>query len=434
MRKMMAMLLGLVALGAVACSEQLPTGVDEDLLPDEPVTLEVRLSWEQFASNLEVFGGYGTPLELGAVVVAHEYAGVLEARALMRFTPMPGTVTVTDSAGTQRTDDQLTLIGGRLVAFLDTIQSVSDGPVTLEVATTSEKWDRRSVSWRFAVDTVGEQRAWAQEGAGPVSTFATAVWDPAAGDSVVFPLDSAQVEMLRDTAEVNQGVRISVVTGGSRLKLNSVLFRGSVIPSVRPDTVADVTSGRQDFTFVYSPSPEAEPEGIRIGGAPAWRTVLDLDLPATLSGPAALCAAVKCPVRLTPDQVSYAALVLKGRRGSSAFQPSDSLGVDIRPVYQRSAMPKAPLGPSLLGALGKRAGPDLFGEGEGQEFELPITNFVRALVAGDSIRGFPPPKTLALLSVFEPSSLTFASFFGPGSPNAPVLKLIITAGRTVELP
>lgn len=434
MRKMMAMLLGLVALGAVACSEQLPTGVDEDLLPDAPVTLEVRLSWEQFASNLQVFGGYGSPQDLGAVVVAHDYAGELEARALVRFTPMPTTVTVTDSAGTQRTDDQLTLIGGRLVAFLDTIQSVSEGPVTLEVGTTQEKWDPRSVSWGFAVDTVGEQRAWAEEGAGPVSTFATAVWNPAEGDSAVFVLDSAQVEMLRDTSEVNQGIRISVVTGGVRLKLNSVLLRGSVIPSVRPDTVADVTSGRRSYTFVYSPSPDAEPEGIRIGGAPAWRTVLDLNLPVALSGPAALCAAVQCPVTLTPDQVSYAALVLKGRHGSAAFQPSDSVGVDIRPVFDRSAMPKAPLGPSLLGTLGKRVAPELFGEVEGQEVELPITNFVRALVAGDSVRGFPPPNSLALLSAFEPSSLTFASFFGPGSPQAPVLKLIITAGRTVELP
>ena len=147
-----------------------------------------------------------------------------------------------------------------------------------------------------------------------------------------------------------------------------------------------------------------------------------------------MCAAVTCPLTLTPDQISYAALVLKGSNSSPAFQPSDSLGVDLRPVYQRSAMPKAPLGPSLLGPLGKKIAPGLFGADAGQEVEFPITNFVRALVAGDSIRGFPPPNTLALLSVFEPASLTFASFFGPGSPGAPVLKLIITAGPTVELP
>jgi len=71
---------------------------------------------------------------------------------------------------------------------------------------------------------------------------------------------------------------------------------------------------------------------------------------------------------------------------------------------------------------------------EGGEVEFPITAFVRTLVRGDSIRGFPPPHTLALLSIFEPSSLAFASFFGPGGHWAPELKLIITAGHTVELP
>ena len=47
---------------------------------------------------------------------------------------------------------------------------------------------------------------------------------------------------------------------------------------------------------------------------------------------------------------------------------------------------------------------------------------------------FTPPKTLALLSLFEPVSIAFASFHGPGDENAPFLKLIVTVGRSVELP
>lgn len=429
----MAVLLGIAVLGAVACSEKFPTGVDDDLLPEEPITLEVRLPWDEFAADLQVFGGYGTALELGSTVVAHEY-GDLEARTLSRFTPMPTVATVTDTAGTQRTDDQLTLVGGRIVAFLDTIQSVADGPVDLEMGTTLATWHGRSVSWNFAVDTVGQQLSWEEPGAGPAAVLSTATWDRTQADSAVFVLDSAQVESLRDTTQMITGIRISTSTSGVRLKINNLVFRSSVIPSVRPDTVVDLSSGRQDFTFVYTPEPDAETDGVRIGGAPAWRTVLDLRLPVTLSGPAALCAAVGCPVTLRPDQVSYAALVLKGRNSTLAFQPSDSVGLDIRAVFDRSAMPKAPLGPSLLGTFGKRVAADVFGAIEGQEVELPITNFVRNLVAGDSVRGFPPPHTLALLSVFEPSSLTYASFFGPASAQAPVLKLIITAGRTVELP
>jgi hypothetical protein len=59
---------------------------------------------------------------------------------------------------------------------------------------------------------------------------------------------------------------------------------------------------------------------------------------------------------------------------------------------------------------------------------------VRSILAGDSTGGFPPPQSLALLSAFEPASLAFVSFFGPGTPGAPVLKLIVTAGGSVQLP
>ena len=45
-----------------------------------------------------------------------------------------------------------------------------------------------------------------------------------------------------------------------------------------------------------------------------------------------------------------------------------------------------------------------------------------------------PPNTLALMSVFEPVSITFASFYGPGDELAPFLKLVITVARPVELP
>ena len=48
--------------------------------------------------------------------------------------------------------------------------------------------------------------------------------------------------------------------------------------------------------------------------------------------------------------------------------------------------------------------------------------------------GNPAPNTLVLLSVFEPFSITFASFEGPGSANEPYLRLVLTIGPPVELP
>ena len=48
-----------------ACEEELPVGVVDGPLPGEPITVEVEIPWSDFASNLEVFGGYGSPAELG---------------------------------------------------------------------------------------------------------------------------------------------------------------------------------------------------------------------------------------------------------------------------------------------------------------------------------------------------------------------------------
>jgi len=434
MRMKTAVLLGGVTLVGLACGEETPTSVDLDLLPIAPTSVEVRLSWEEFGSNLEVFGGYGTPWQLGSGVVAHAFGGVLEGRTLVRFSDMPTSATVTDSTGTARPDTLLTLTGGRVVAFVDTARSVADGPVTLELGALTQRWDARSVTWAMAVDTTGDEVAWDEPGAGPVDRVATAVWDPASGDSVVFALDSAQVELLRDTAEVNRGVLLGLVSEGARLKVDNVVLRAAMIPSLRPDTLIDVSANRQVLSFVYTPQPGTPQGEVRVGGVPAWRTVLDVDVPVRLTGPAALCAAAGCPVELTATRVNYAALVLTSRRTQVGFEPSDTLGVDVRAVYQRSAGPKSPLGPSLSGTLGKRVGAEPFSTAEGTEVEIPITNFVRTILDGDSVGGFPPPRSLALLSIFEPASLTYASFFGPGTPGAPVLKLIVTAGRSVQLP
>jgi hypothetical protein len=343
-------------------------------------------------------------------------------------------VSVPDTTNTTVVDSTLTLLSGRVVAQMDTLASTNDGPVTLALGGVDQPWHAGTASWTLAVDTVNGQVPWTEAGAGPVLPVATAVWDPAEGDTVVFELDSAQVAFWGDTAQAVRGARLDVATPGVRLKMNQVALRLDMRPSVNPDTVVVLSAPRMDLTFVYAPSPEVPQDGIRVGGVPAWRTVLDIDMPATLSGPAALCEVVGCPLVLSPERINYAALVLRARRGDPAFQPSDSVYLDVRPVLLRSALPKAPLGNSLVGFAGRRIGPEVFGEPEGTEVEIPITNYVRSLVEDDTTQTQPPPRTLALLSAFEPLSIGYASFFGPGFPEEPVLKLILTAGSSVELP
>ena len=426
--------LGLMVLAVVACEEQTPTGVGQDL-PSEPVSVELELAWGDFASNLEVLGGYGAPAELGVGVLASDFEGTLNARTLVRFVRYPDSATVRDSTGTNRPDTNLTYVGGRLVVFFDTIASTNTGPVTLGLGALQDEWDGSSVTWTSAVDTINDQRDWPEPGAGAVIDFGNVVWDPAVGDSASFPLDSAAVAAWSDPADSSRGARLELLTAGFRLQMRGAVLRIDARPSLDPDTIVALSAGAMEVTFVYDPFPQPPPDGMRIGGAPSWRTVLDVALPTQLNGPPEFCAAVGCPHTLEVGQVSFAALVLTSRMTEAAFQPTDSIGLDVRPVLLRAALPKAPLGPSLIGAFfGRLVSPDAFGSQPGERIEIPITPFVRALLAGDDGRGGVPANTLALLSVFEPISITFASFHGPGGVDEPRLRLVLTIGPAVELP
>ena len=421
-------------MGMAACQEESPTTLDADLLPKEPITIEIELPWEDFASDLEVFGGYGAPWELGTGVVANAFAGILDARTLVRFAAYPSVHQVRDTTGTTRPDSSLTFVGGRVVAFFDTIASITNGPVTLGLGATQTRWDKRTVTWMAAVDTLNDLTLWPQPGAGPVNSIGTTVWDPVEGDSAWFELDSVQVEAWADTADASRGARIELLTENTRLQVSRVVLRLDTRPSSNPDTLVVLSVQRDEISFVYDPFPEPPANGIRIGGVPAWRTVLNVKIPTHLDGPAELCVAVGgCPMELEPLQLNYAAITLKSARGEQAFQPTDSVGLDVRQVLRRDALPKAPLGESLTGLLGQRVGPDAFGVHAGTDIEIPITAFVRNLLRDhDGVTN--PTKTLALLSVFEPISIAYASFHGPGDENSPVLRLIVTVGRAMELP
>lgn len=419
----------------MACQEESPTSIAEGDLPGSPVTVEILLPWSDFASNLEVFGGFGSPEDLRQGVVANQFAGTLNARTLLRFLPYPTVVTVRDSAGTARPDADLTYIGGTLIAFFDTLASTNVGPVNLGLGATQSTWDATTVTWTFAADTVNDPLPWGEPGAGPVTDLGMATWDPAAGDSVLFTLDSATVNAWADSTDLSRGARIELFDAGPRLQMNGAILRLNVRPSLDPDTVIELVVGTRDITFVYDPNPEPPPDGVRVGGAPAWRTVLDVGINPILTGPAEICAVVSCPHTLTAGQVSHAALVLTSRATDPAFQPTDSIGLDVRPVFNRAAMPKAPLGNSLvLDLLGRRVGPDAFGSAPGQVIEIPFTKFIRDLVRGEREDGSVAPTALVLLTVFEPISIAFASFEGPGSPNEPFLRLILTIGPPIRLP
>lgn len=412
---------------AVACQERSPTALDDTELPDAPLSVQVELSWNEFGSNFQVLGGYSSAATLAQAVVAHQFDGALEARTLLRFGQFPLTALVNDPDGAPVVDDSITYVAGMLVLYIDTLNSVYDGPVSLTLSTLEEEWDARSTTWTAAVDSLNDQRLWTEPGAGPAALATVATWDPLASDSVILYMDSVSIATWVDVSDQARGGRVESTTDGVFLRLNRARLRVNVRASANPDTLAEDTVRWLDRTFVYAPEPAA-PVGARVGGVPAWRSLMQITIP-PLIGPPELCAAVSCPFTPEAGQISYAGLELISRASEAGFEPFDSLSVDVRSVLSPPRLPKSPLGPSETGGLGTAVPPEAFGVLAGSPVAVPVTSFVRTLLAGPDTNGRPPPSTLALLSALEPASVSFASFYGPGDPREPVLKLVITVGN-----
>jgi hypothetical protein len=420
--------------GLVACGERSPTAVDDTQIPGEPITLEISLPWSSFGSNLRVYGGFGSPGGLKEGIIANNYADTLNARTLIRFGAYPQSAQVRDTNNVVRTDTNLTLRDGYVVAVFDTIASTNTGPVTLALGALQDEWDAISASWTAAVDSVGDHRDWAEAGAGPVANVVMADWDPSAGDSVFFPVDSALIAAWSDQADLTRGARIEVLTDGVRLHMNGGALLLNATSTLNPDTLIVLTSNVLEVTFVYDPQATPPADGLRVGGAPAWRSVFDIALPTEINGPPELCAEVGCPFALEPKHVSYASIGLTSRQTEGAFQPTDTIGLDARAVLSPGALPKSPLSSSFLAdPRGVLVGPDAFGPSGSRRIAIPITSFVQGFLAGPDPAGRPPPSTLALLAASEPETFWYASFFGPGGPTEPTLTLIVTVSRPMEI-
>ncbi len=442
-RQALLLLLGLLA----ACQELLPTAESEDLVQGG-VAVEVTLPARDFLDRVRVYGGYGRTSELGSGFIAHRFGAEdgsglpgldpepgLEAATLLRFGRYPAVVTVNDTAGTSRPDSSLTFLSARIIARFDTLGSVRAGPVAIMAHVLTEPWDGVSANWEYAVDTLLHRVPWSRPGGGAPAEIGEAVWDPGAGDSLVIEVDSAQVAAWSDTTDLSRGLRLSTEVPGVRLQVRSALMWLETLPSINPDTLIQVLAGTEDITFIYDPVPTPPADGLRIGGAPAWRTVLDLDIPASLTGPPELCEELVCPVRLSEEHVSYAALRLTTQAERAAFAPSDTISIDLRMVMVPDILPKSPLGPSISGLGGVVLAPEWFRPPGGHVVEVPVTGLVHDLLRGETAEGDLVSSTVALLSTFEPLSIEYASFEGPGDdavaarPGEPELRLILNFAR-----
>lgn len=422
-----------LSVALTGCGDELPTSTDEELIPVDARTVEVRIPYEEFGHDFRILGGFGSAVELNQGVLANDHLGALNARTVSRFGVYPAGTAVRDTTGTTVADSMLTFVGGRVVATMDTVRR-PDGPVTIRAGALQASWHPPSVGWELAVDTVGRQEAWPEPGGGPVADLGTATWDPAAGDTISFPVDSATVAAWGDTALASRGIRLRLETEGERVDVRQLDLHLDIRPSVNPDTLVSLRVADQDLTFIYDPIPPPPADGMRVGGVPAWRSIFRVELPETLNGPDRLCETLGCPFALNEGSVSFAALVVTTGSSPEAFRPRRSLALDVRPVLSPGRLPKAPLGRSLVGGPGRELTPGSFDDGAAEEITVPMTQYVRDLLRGETRGGQDVPSTLAFLSALEPLSLSFATFAGPGSDGAPYLRLILTEDDGVTLP
>lgn len=426
----------LVAIGLLAgCENESPTSTAEELIPLEAQSVEVRVPFATFGTDFRLLSGFGSAVELNQGLLARAYRDTLDARTLSRFPAFPEAAAVRDTTGAVVADSSLTFIGGRVVARFDTT-SPPGVPVKIRAGAIQTVWHARTVTWELAVDTVGRRELWPEPGGGPVTVLDSTTWDPAAADTAVFRVDSATIAAWSDSTDTTRGVRLSVETPGERIRIRTLDLRLRARPSANPDTIIEVrTAGPKDLTFIYTPQPDPPPDGMRIGGVPAWRTVFRIDVPETLTGPPELCEALGCPFEVTPGAVSFASLVVVTRQSPMGFQPDDTLSLDVRPVLSPERLPKAPLGNTLVGPGGRPLPPSFFSGNPGREINVPMTRYIRDVIAaGRTDEGEDVPSTVALLSTLEPVSLSLSSFHGPGSAQAPFLRLILTRDTGVDLP
>lgn len=413
------------ALLAGACGYETPTAVEGLTFPVTVVTSEVHLSYDQFARGVEVYGGFGRASDVAGSVVATEFGDEgLEARTLVRFGPIPRSASIRDTAGTTVTDPNLTLIGGRAVLRFDTLAAPSQ-PVTLSASLISERWHPPSATFVHAVDTLGEQVPWAHPGAvGDATPISTAVWDPAESDSAFFAIDTLIIRRW-DTEDEARGMLVRMVTPGARAKVRSANLVMDALPSIRSDTMVTTDTFSEHLTFIYNPVPSLPEGALQVGGAPAWRTIFTVQLPASLPIQGETCPSGECTIPLTADGITQAALVLTPGLTDAALRPTDTLFVDARPIPSPEHLPRAPLGSSIQVPV-LQVPPEIFAGEEGRVLEIPITSFVKDLARGITEDSVPAPNTVALLAAIEPQSFELMRFLGPDSSSPPLLRILVS--------
>ena len=429
-RKLMAGLV-LAGLGTAltACGDEDPTAVGSVLVGPSITTFEVVLDPAEFLQADTTFDSIGDLRQAFFRLAANQFAGELDAHTLFRIV-RPFTVAYApESGGATQTDSVVAIRGARVTLIVDSAAS-SPGPVEVEVRPILESWDQSTVTWTLRSDTAGTPEPWTTPGGTTGAPVGTGTWT--GGDTLVITIDSASAAIWQDTIVARRGALIRPTTPGSRLRFSSPQFEFDVVPQENPDTVVTGGSAAQSMHIV-SPDVTAPPQTeLRVGGLPAWRTLLnfrsmrDLVLDACGSGGPGT-GDPSCDVRLQDATLTLAEVLLTpvpvgGRR---VERPVAIGGLQV--LLTENVPPfRAPLG-NLGSAPSDTVSPELFTPTPpaGAQVAIPVTAYIRQLVRPEDPER-PASEWLALVAALERETFGYTAFASLESASPPRLRLVVT--------
>ena len=407
------------ALIATACTEELPTDVGDALLPAGDVTtFEVILPASAFLLGDTSFSGFQKPADSPFGLIANSFENVVDANTLLRFSLPPRTIAVRPSTGTTVVVDSFPRYStGRMVLKLDSVHATTR-PVKLALYRTTEEWDF-SATWPLRIDTGAVKLPWTTPGGTRGALIDTVTWT--SGDSVSFRVDSATIAEWGDTTIRSRGAIVVSETEGSRIRMLSTNVIVDARSTLRPDTALTVSLVPTVRTYVTNPTLATPFSGIRVGGIPAWRSLLSFR---EELGALVIPCGTNCTVRLDSVHINRAQLLLKPAITPAGFVPEDSLYIEARPILTG---PGVPLERSALGTFVNTVrtdlmSPSLFRSPSATDVvRVDVTSFLNHQFDESVTEGNRLPFILALLQFVETGTAGFATF-----EQGPMLRLVLT--------
>jgi hypothetical protein len=417
-------LAALMPLMLSACGDEGPTEIGAGLLPANAIrTFEIVIGPERYLVFDTAFGLYSEPQDAPFLILANQFENALDARGLARFN-IPTAITVVDTAGAVRLDTMPRFFAGTVRMAVDTLHEGSP-PARLALYRTAEEWEV-SATWTLRSDEGGVQRAWTTPGGTRGILVDTMTFVPGV-DSLRFRVDSATIAIWSDTTNAARGALFVVESGGVRLRTTLPMLHLQARSSFRPDTVFTTLASAPTQTFIFTPEQPTVAGQPRVGGTPAWRTVLRLqDRLDTLSF---ACPGVpNCRFRLGEADLNHAGLRLEPVPSPPGFRPEGTLSLG---AYLLLPSPQIPLPRSPLGSLFSftTVPATSFQTVGAPAVDIMVTELIRTLMRDPASRATDFAPTHVALVSGEPRNFGFGTFA-----PLPSLRLVVSIAQELQLP